>query len=358
MNFVTVDAATRTATVGGGALLGDLDRACAGTGLVTPAGLVSHTGAGGLTLGGGMGWTSRRLGLTIDSLVSAEVVTASGDIVEASETSLPDLFWGLRGGGGNFGVVTRFTFRLHALGPVTVGVWGYPENRLERVLEEIAKRTSTAPRSLTIQMGLTSSGIRVTAFHSGDDGLGADCVIPFGDLAGPGDGGLTGMDYLTLQSRSDNVLRWGRRYYGRGGFLAALEKQAIVAMSELARSAPTEDAEIYMIQLGGAVSDVDEAATAYSGRSGQFYWIVQPIWDDPDDDERCLNWGRAGGDRLAPLSQAGNYLNEQGEVGRRVTLQAYGQEKYDRLARLKSKYDPANLFQLNQNIAPFAASAT
>jgi len=137
------------------------------------------------------------------------------------------------------------------------------------------------------------------------------------------------MDYLTLQSRSDNLLPWGRRYYGRGGFLAALEKQAIVAISELARSAPTDDAEIYMIQLGGAVSDVDEAATAYSGRSAQFYWIVQPIWDDPDDDERCLHWGRAGGDRLASLSQAGNYLNEQGEVGRRVTLQAYGQEKYD-----------------------------
>ena len=105
------------------------------------------------------------------------------------------------------------------------------------------------------------------------------------------------------------------------------------------------------------MADVDEAATAYSGRSAHFYWIVQPIWDDPNDDERCLTWGRNGGDKLASLSQAGNYLNEQGEVGRHVTLQAYGQEKYERLARLKSKYDPANLFRLNQNIAPFAATA-
>jgi FAD/FMN-containing dehydrogenase len=354
MNRVTVDAAERVADVGGGALLGDLDRAGARFGLVTPAGLVSHTGVGGLTLGGGMGWTSRRLGLTIDCLLGAEVVTADGRIIEVGPGAEPELFWGLRGGGGNFGVVTRFQFRMHALGKVTVGRWLYAPEQTPEALNRLASLAARAPRSQTTALNVSTAGLSVTAFHSGDDGLGAASIAPFAALAGPGDGGIADMDYVTLQSRSDGYVCWGRRYYARGGFLAALDSNVADTMSALGRTAPTPDAEVYMIQLGGAVADVSETATAYSGRGAGFYWIVQPIWDDPADDARCLAWGKAGGRAMAALSQAGNYLNEQGDVNRELTIRAYGQVKYDRLARLKARFDPGNLFRLNQNIVPSA----
>ena len=357
MNRVTVDSAARVAEVGGGAVLGDLDRAGAPFGLVTPAGLVSHTGAGGLTLGGGMGWTSRRLGLTIDSLLAAEVVTADGRIIEASPTVEPELFWALRGGGGNFGVVTRFRFRMHPLGPVTVGNWLYPLQHMSDALHRVAELAPLAPRSQTTTLNATTSGLAVTAFHSGTDGLGEVSVEPFGTLAGPGTGGMADTEYVALQSRGDADMRWGRRYYAKGGFLAALDGNVVDCMTELARTAPTPDSEVYMIQLGGAVADVPEQATAYSGRSAGFYWIVQPIWDAPSDDARCLSWGKQGGHAMSALSQAGNYLNEQGDVRRELTMLAYGQEKYDRLARLKAQFDPGNLFRLNQNVAPAASSA-
>lgn len=352
MGRVTVDPVARVAEVGGGALLGDLDRAGAPFGLVTPAGVVSHTGAGGLTLGGGMGWTSRRLGLTIDNLLWVELVTADGRIIEVTPQSEPDLFWGLRGGGGNFGVVTRFRFRMHPLGPITVGKWAYASGRMTEALCRIAELAEIAPRSQTTAVNATASGLTVTAFHSGEDGLADVSVTPFGSLAGPGEGGLVQTDYVTLQSRSDNALRWGRRYYGKGGFMAGPGGAIAVCVTDLAMDAPTADSEVFMIQLGGAVADVPEEATAYSGRAGGFYWIVQPVWDDPTDDARCLRWGKEGGQAMAALSQAGNYLNEQAEVSREQTLLAYGQAKYARLAMLKARFDPHNLFRLNQNIGP------
>ncbi|MDW4550443.1 FAD-binding oxidoreductase [Defluviimonas sp. D31] len=352
MNTVSVDPNSRLAIVGGGALLRDVDKATAKYGLVVPAGVVSHTGAGGLTLGGGMGWTSRRFGLTIDNLVSAQVVTANGDILEVSDSSHPDLFWGLKGGGGNFGIVTRFQFRLHPLGPIAVGVWNYAPNRVTAALEGLSALAKRAPRSQTHSIGLTKSGLRVTAFHSGPDGLGYESLVPFGNLAGPGEGGLEDLDFLTLQSRSDDFVRWGRRYYGKGGFFSALESVSIREMADLSISAPNEDSEFYMIHLGGAVSDVSDDATAYTGRRAQFFWLAQAIWDDARDDEQCISWGRQAGQRLDVLSQTGNYINEQSDVGQAVAERAYGKTKYDRLAALKAEYDPSNLFRLNQNIAP------
>lgn len=354
INRVSADPVTRIAEVGGGALLGDLDRATVPHGLVTPAGLISHTGAGGLVLGGGMGWTSRRLGLSVDSLLSVELVTADGRILDITAASDPELFWGLRGGGGNFGVVTKFRFRMHDLGPVTVGSWEYAPDRIAVALRSVAQLARKAPRSQTTVAVATRSGLFVTAFHSGSDGKGKASVEPFGDLAGPGEGGVQDIGYIGLQSRSDERVRWGRRYYGRGGFIASPEGEVASTVQHLVQNSPSPEAEIYMIQLGGAVSDVAEDATAYSGRAGGFYWIVNPIWDDPSDDAACLAWGRQGGARMAALSQAGNYLNEQGETGREVALQAYGAAKFQRLSALKARMDPTNLFRLNQNITPAA----
>ncbi len=352
LNRVAIDPVSRIAEVGGGALLGDLDRAAAPFGLVTPAGLVSHTGAGGLVLGGGMGWTSRRLGLSVDSLLAAELATADGTIMDVSAHSHPDLFWALRGGGGNFGVVTRFRFRLHHLGKVTVGNWHYAPDQAHDALLTLSDRAAHAPRSVTTVFNMTNAALSLTAFHSGEETGGEAAIAPFADLAGPGQGGKIDTDYVTLQSRSDAALRPGRRYYGKGGFLNRLGAPVADLLATLGRTAPTEACEIYMLQLGGAVADVAEDATAYSGRSAAFYWIVQPVWDDPADDTACLKWGAEGGRQMADLSQAGNYLNEQGEVSPELTMQAYGQVKYDRLARLKARYDPGNLFRLNQNIAP------
>lgn len=355
LNRVVIESEGRTAEVGGGALLGDLDRAAIPHGLVTPAGVVSHTGAGGLTLGGGMGWLSRRFGLTIDSLLSAEVCLADGRIVRVSETEEPELFWGLRGGGGNFGVVARFEFRLHELGPILVGNWSYPATAIGGVLAHYLEAVRSTPRQLTTAFTTTREGIRVTAFWSGfEDGARA-AVAAYGELGTPASGSLGGVSFLDLQSRSDDHFAWGRRYYAKGGFFDTIGAEAINCMATSIAAAPTPDCEIYVLQLGGAVSDVADEATAYTGRQAGYYWIVEPVWDDPKDDGRCLAWGRDTAAQLSALSMSGNYVNEQSDYGGDATLDAYGEQKYARLAALKARFDPDNLFRLNQNLAPTPA---
>jgi len=350
MNHVKINPIQRIAEVGGGALLGDLDKAGSPYGLVTPAGVVSHTGIAGLTLGGGMGWLSRRFGLTIDSLIAAEVCLADGTMVTASLENEPDLFWGLRGGGGNFGVVTKFFFRMHALGNVLVGRWEYPVQQMHSALRAYSVLARQAPRHLTSGFGGTRDKLIVTAFWSGDHDGAEAAVGAFGKLAPGAVGAIGGITFLELQSRSDELVAWGRRYYAKGGFLENLSEQAIDCMCTEAANAPTADSEINVMQLGGAVSDVDESQTAYSGRSAAFYWISLSVWDHPRDDATCLTWARTAARGLAYSSSSRNYVNEQSEPG--IAAQAYGAEKYRRLVKLKTRFDPNNLFRLNQNIAP------
>lgn len=352
MNRVTINVAERLAEVEGGALLGDLDRAAHPHGLVTPAGVVSHTGVAGLTLGGGMGWLSRRFGLTIDSLVAADVCLADGRMVRASAESEPDLFWALRGGGGNFGVVTKFVFRLHRLGDVLIGRWEYPGEQKRAVLRRYGELTAGAPRQLTAGCVVTPASVGVTALWSGDL-TGAEAQIArFGALAPGGSGSMGNTGFLELQSRNDDAVCWGRRYYVKGGFFSALADPVIACIEDCVGRTPSPDSEIYMMQLGGAVMDIDEADTAYSGRSGAYYWLVEAIWDDAADDKGCLAWGREAARWLAEFSASRNYVNEQGDTSLALVQQAYGEAKYQRLARLKTRYDPANLFRLNQNILP------
>ncbi len=352
MNRVTVNAAERLAEVEGGALLGDLDRAAFPQGLVTPAGVVSHTGVGGLTLGGGMGWLSRRFGLTIDSLLAAELCLADGSIVHASADAEPDLFWALRGGGGNFGVVTKFIFRLHELGDVLSGRWEYPAQQMRTALRQYGDIAARAPRRLTTAFTATAKSLTVTAFWSGNL-LGAEATVgQFGALAPDGSGALGDTTYLDLQSRNDDHFAWGRRYYAKGGFLGEMSEAAIGCMADCMATSPTPHSEIYVLQLGGAVEDVGEDETAYSGRTAAYYWIVEAVWDDAADDQRCISWGRDSARRLGELSAGRNYVNEQSDTGAALVQQAYGSTKYNRLAALKSRFDPGNLFRLNQNIAP------
>jgi FAD/FMN-containing dehydrogenase len=350
MRGVTADAVARTVDVAGGALLGDLDRAGASLGMVTPAGVVSHTGVAGLTLGGGMGWLSRQLGLTIDSLLGADIVTADGRLIRTSAELEPDLFWGIRGGGGNFGVVTSFRFQMHPLGPVAVGRWAYPTRDAAGVLRGYRDLLAGAPRELTTAFTMTAGELAITALWSGASSRAENNLTPFGTLGRPASASMGEMTFLDLQSRSDDHFAWGRRYYAKGGYLGEVDEGAIGVMTGSIASAPSQHSEIYVIQLGGAIGDIAEEATPYAGRGAGHYWIVEPVWDDRADDERCIAWGRAAAARLAAMSLAGNYVNEQSEVGREVTHGAYGEEKYNRLAKLKHRYDPSNLFRLNQNI--------
>ena len=349
MNAVLVDPQARTVEVDGGALLGDVDAAGGRYGLVTPAGVVSHTGVGGLTLGGGMGYLSRRFGLTIDSLIEADIVTADGRLARVDSNEQPELFWAIRGGGGNFGVVTRFKFRMHELGPTAIRRWTHTIADLAETLTRYRDATASAPRELTTAFIVTEDELLLRAIWSGSI-VGADAAV--GRFAFPGgvqDPRLD-MSFVELQRASDELLPWGRRYYSKGGFLAAMDDRVIGVIADSMGDVPVPGLEVYCLQLGGAVGDIDEDATAYSGRAGAFYWISQGVWDRPEDDEQAIAWCRQTARRLGELSMDANYVNEQADTG--VAPSAYGESKYRRLAQLKWRYDPTNVFRLNQNIEP------
>ena len=354
MNAVKIDRAAARAVAQGGALLGDLDRAGVPHGLVVPAGVVSHTGVGGLTLGGGMGWLSRRYGLTIDSLMAVEIVTADGQARHVSADHDPELFWAIRGGGGNFGVVTSFTFRMHRLDPVLVGRWTYSFAEAHSVLRHLGDLAAKTPRELSCGFILMNTGLTVVACWCGPPESGQEAVARFGSLGRPETSSLGDLSFLELQTLSDERMAWNRRYYAKGGFFRELDDTAVTSMIDCITAAPSAEAEIYVIQLGGAVSDTDEDATAYNGRAAGFYWLAESAWDRAEDDESMVAWNRTAGGRLAEISMRGNYVNEQGEVGREIAQAAYGDSKYKRLAKLKARYDPGNLFRLNQNIEPCA----
>ena len=355
MKEVIVDPEARTAEVAGGALLGDVDAATVRHGFVTPSGVVSHTGVGGLTLGGGMGWLSRRFGLTIDNLLGVDIVMADGRLLRINADKEPDLFWAIRGGGGNFGIVTKFWFRMHPLGPVFIRRWTYPAAEAPAVLRRYRDALQGAPRELTTLFVLMSTELLLTALWSGSS-QGAEATLArFGALGSATAVPNVGTSFLDLQRASDERMAWGRRYYAKGGFFGEIDDATIATVIERVAAAPTPEAEVYCLQLGGAVCDVDEAATPYAGRAAGHYWISTAVWDDPTEDSQRVAWGRATASQLAARSLQVNYVNEQSDTG--VAQGAYGEDKYNQLARLKWRYDPTNLFRLNQNIEPRPWSA-
>jgi FAD/FMN-containing dehydrogenase len=366
MAEVRVDPGCRVATAAGGALLGELDRRAQAFGLACPTGHVSHTGVGGLTLGGGVGRLTRRHGLTLDNLLGVELVTADGRRVRADPGSEPELFWGLRGAGANLGIATAFELGLHPVGPeVLAGIAVYPIERAAEVAAAFTTAMAAAPDEVTAGMGFFMAPpgppfppavagrpvVVVNATHAGPlPGAEAD-LAPLRAL-GPALDTFAPRPYLDLQAESDDHYRWGRRYYWKGLLLEALAPEAVDRIGALLAAAPGPDCGVALLSLGGAFGRVPEDATAFSGRSATLWLITEAVWQDPAEDPARIAWGREAMAALRPFATSVNYVNDLGQLDQDAVRSAYGPAKYDRLVALKRTWDPTNVLRRNQNIRP------
>ncbi|KPV41856.1 FAD-linked oxidase [Thiohalorhabdus denitrificans] len=363
---VHVDPQARTVRVEPGATLGDMDHETQAFGLATPLGINSTTGVAGLTLGGGFGWLTRKFGMTVDNLVSAEVVTSDGDLRKASETSEPDLFWAIRGGGGNFGVVTSFEFRLHPVGPeVLSGLIFYPLAEAPQILRRYRDFVAEMPEELSVWAVLrkapplpflpeSAHGTEVLALalmYAGDPETGWRAVEPLEELGTPIGKHVGVQPYTAFQAAFDPLLTPGARNYWKSQDLATLNDAVLETVVDYAWHLPSDECEIFIASLGGAMARVPSDATAYAGRDANFVMNVHTRWRDAAADGQCRQWARAFSEAVAPNATGGVYVNflSQDEADR--VHAAYG-GNYERLAGIKVRYDPANLFRNNQNIAP------
>ena len=355
MGAVQVSPVRRRAWVQGGALLGALDAATQRYGLATTAGNVSHTGVGGLTLGGGMGWLARQHGLSCDNVASFEMVTADGNMVRASETENPDLFWGLRGGGGNFGVVTEFEFRLHPVGTqALVAEFSFPLDRALPALRGWRDLLAEAPRQATFTASVGGDGLATLGFvWVGDPQRGRRLVPVMRALGRPVAERVFEPSYVELQRMDDTVGRHTLRRYSKGHYLRSFPDEAIEAFllrgdaSGRAGPAPSAGLQAY----GGAIAEVPGQDTAFSHRDTLLEFGAGTSWTDPAEDETRMAAARRC---TAALDQfaSGVYVNALSDEGREGVRRAYPPEKLARLTALKSAYDPGNVFHLNQNIRP------
>jgi FAD/FMN-containing dehydrogenase len=374
MNGVRVDPVARRVRAGGGATLGDVDRETQAFGLAAPLGVVSLTGIAGLTLCGGLGWMRRKHGMACDALVSVDVVTANGQFVTASESENADLFWAVRGGGGNFGVVTSFEYELYPVGPmVTLCAPFYPlEGGLKdgaRILKSWRDLIADTPEDFASNLLIWSipahpnfpaelhgTPVIITAgVHTGDLEEGERVIQPFRDL------GETVLDlsgpapYVGVQSAFDPLFVKGERLnYWKSLYLDTLDDQAIDLIVARGNDRPSPWSLIAVWQLGGAIGRVDPGKSAIGERNAPYLVSYDTSWTDPGDDERAVAWTRDAWAELKPFSRGGAYLNfpGQGEEGEALLRASYGDANYDRLVKTKTKYDPGNLFRLNQNISP------
>ena len=366
MRSIRVDQATRTARVGAGCTLGDVDRTTQGYGLATPLGVNSTTGIAGLTLGGGFGWLSRRLGLTIDNLLSAEVVTADGEIVRASARENPDLFWAIRGGGGNFGIVTSFEFQLHPVGPeVLSGLVVHPLESARGVLRFYRDFLPTTPEQFACWFVLRQAPplpflapewhgkpiLALAMCWSGDIAEGERVAAPLRGFGKPLADVVGRNPFADWQTALDPLLTPGFRNYWKSHDFRELSDGLIEVLLAHAAKIPDPNTEIAYAQLGGAISQVPQDATAYGHREAQFVMNVHGRWSDQDKDDACIGWTRDLFKAAAPFATGAVYVNFMTQdEGERVRA-AYG-PNYERLVQLKRRYDPTNLFRMNQNIRP------
>jgi hypothetical protein len=365
MRAVKVDPDARIAGSQGGATWADYDAATQAHGLASTGGLISATGVAGLTLGVGIGWLMRKQGLACDNLVGAEVVTAAGDVVRTSTSEEPELLWGLRGGGGNFGVVTRFEFRVHPVEMILGGVAMFPMARGREVLRTYREWVAGLPDECTTLAAVVTAppapfvpedlvGQKVVAILGcwcGELDAGQAALQPIRDL-NPAVDVFGPMPYAALQSMLDEGAPDRVRNYFRSGYTAELGDAAIDVILEHGERLPSPFSQIHLHQMGGAVARVGEDDTAFGNRRAAFAYNLISTWMDPSEDELHRSPNLALAEALQPLSTGGVYVNFLGDEGQARVKAAYGEAKYERLARLKAAYDPENLFRLNQNIVP------
>jgi len=353
---VRVDAAQRTARAAAGCTWGDFDRETQALGLATTGGEVSSTGIAGLTLGGGLGWLMGRCGLACDNLLSADVVTADGRLLVASAGEHADLFWGLRGGGGNFGIVTSFEYRLHPIATVLAGLILYPMSRARDVLRAYRDCTAVAPDELTIMGALLATpdgtpAVGAIVCHCGVLDEGKRLIAPLRRLGAPLVDTIAPTPYVALQSMLDPSAPAGRRNYWKASFVRDLSDAAIDALIAPAAGMPSPYSSVLIEHLHGAVTRVAPAATAFGVRTDHYSIGIFSVWEDAADSAAHIRWARDTASGMEPFSDGGAYVNYLGEDGQMQVRAAYG-ANYDRLAALKNIYDPTNFFRLNQNIPP------
>ncbi|KAA1419330.1 FAD-binding oxidoreductase [Nocardioides humilatus] len=368
MKGIEVDPVARVARVQPGVVWGELDRATQAHGLATTGGRMTTTGVAGFALGSGSGWLERLHGTACDNLLAAEVVTADGRVVTASDTDNPDLLWGLRGAGGNFGIVTEFTFRLHPIGPeVYGGRMMFPISRAPEVLRSVRDFFLEAPREVCGGMICMTApqapfvpeemrgrpAVGIMAAYWGDVEAGASVLAPLKalgaavDMIGP-------TTYLDIQASSDPSNPPGRRNYWRSEFMPTVPDEVLDAAIACAMEATSPASALILAPLGGAFGDVAEDATALGGRAAQWLFHCYAIWEngDPDGDARHIAWARSTAAALEPWTMAGMGLNLVSDVDESRIRETFGAEKYARLTELKRAWDPENFFAMNQNIRP------
>jgi FAD/FMN-containing dehydrogenase len=352
MKRINIDPGARTVRTESGIRLGEFDRATQAFGLATTAGTDPDTGLAGLALGGGLGWIMGKHGLTCDNLLAAELVTADGRVVRASEEENPDLFWGLRGGGGNFGVVTSFEFELHPIGLIFGGALMYPAVRGGEVLRFVREYAQSIPDEVTLGASVATvpgfgPALSLIACYCGDLETGEKVLQPLVAATHPAAGGLHPTPYVEMQALG--ALQLGQLSFWRSGFFSDLERGVIDVLA--ANMARPEPCGMFMIHLHGAVSRVDPAATAFRHRRPGFDLAAFHLWPNPAQTGKYVALVTRLWEAMAPFSNGGVYVNTLLEEGDQRVRDAYG-DNYDRLVALKNKYDPDNFFRMNQNIQP------
>jgi FAD/FMN-containing dehydrogenase len=372
MKSVRADPAAVKAWVGPGATIADVDRETQEFGLAVPTGINSTTGMAGLTLGGGFGWITRKFGLTIDSLASADLVTADAKLVRASDGENEDLFWAIRGGGGNFGVVTRFEFNLHPVGPeVLAGLVVHPFDGARELLRAYRDAVDSAPDELTCWVVLRRApplpflpsewhGREVLVFamcYVGDIADGEKVTRNIRSLGCPIADVVSPHRFVDWQAAFDPLLTTGARNYWKSHDFEALTDGAIEVIARAIRTLPSDECEVFIAHVGGAMSRVAADATAYPQRNSHFVMNVHTRWRDSEDDNECIAWARYLFDATEPFATGSAYVNFMPDDETDRVEKIYG-ANYRRLAEIKSRCDPDNLFRMNQNIRPASARAS
>lgn len=365
MKLVRVDPDAKLAVVGPGARLGDLDHEAQAFGLACPVGINSTTGVAGLTLGGGFGWLSRKYGMAVDNLVAADVVTANGELLRCNADQNPEMFWAIRGGSGNFGIVTSFEFQLHSVGPdVMAGPVVFPFDQAGKVLRAFRDFCASCPDELTVWAVIRDApplpflppavhGTRVMIIigvYSGDVVKGEKEIAPLRNFGDPIADGFGVYPFAAFQQAFDPLLTPGVRNYWKSHNFTGLDDSLIDLLVDYGGRLPSSQTEIFLPQMGGAINRVEPSATAYPHRDVEFIMNVHVRWEAPSEDQMCIDWARDFYEATRPFATGGVYVNFISEGEDRVSG-AYG-DNYERLERVKAQYDPDNFFRENQNIRP------